>query len=904
MSELRTLWSLGDGLPERGDRPVVLALHKEGIERWSYAGLADHARRLAHGLTENGIRPGDHVALFAVNRPEWVVACLGVIEAGAVIVPLDAQLGDEMLRHALNDSGVKLIFTTAEEVDRIGDLGIEAVPEPVLFDVEEEDERDWRRLFSDRDAELPLAALESDDRAALFYTSGTTGTAKGVPLSHGNLAFQIDTLLAADLVTEDDRILLPLPLHHVYPFVIGMLTPLAAGLPIIIPRSLTGPQLVRALREGEVSLIVGVPRLYSALYSGIEERARSGSRVAARLFVGGVGFSLWLRRRLGLYVGEALLRPVRRRFGPKLRVVASGGAALDPDLALRLEALGWRVAVGYGLTETAPILTLNPPDAAKLGSVGHPIPNVELSIDPSAMPEEEKERRTDEPREEGEVLARGPGIFAGYRNVPDETEEVFTEDGWFRTGDLGYFDDDGYLYVTGRASTLIVTEGGKNVQPEDVEEVYAESPVIREIGVLQKDGQLVAAIVPDPGEIRRRDSDIKEEIRKAVEEGSKRLPSYQRVSDYAITRQPLEYTQLGKLRRHLLPDRYERAKEGEEGSVEATAGPIPPEEMSEEDRALLENPAAKGVWDLLAGRYPDVRLTPETSPQLDLGMDSMEWVNLTMEIGQRVGVELDEEAIDQIDTVRDLLEEVAEGDASGGAASGASPLEKSEEVLSDEQKRWLKSLGPGMSALARGMFALDRAAMRGMFRMSVEGLENLPEEGPFVVAPNHASYLDPFALAAALGYRRLRRTYWAGWAGAALSNPLNRLVSRLAQTVPIDPDRAGISSLAFGAAVLKRGKNLVWFPEGERSSTGKLQPFKPGVGLLLDHFRVPVIPVFIHGTHEAMPRGTALIRPGKITIVFGKPLDVEKLEQQGEDRQGDRITQALHDRVAELGSRP
>jgi long-chain acyl-CoA synthetase len=281
----------------------------------------------------------------------------------------------------------------------------------------------------------------------------------------------------------------------------------------------------------------------------------------------------------------------------------------------------------------------------------------------------------------------------------------------------------------------------------------------------------------------------------------------------------------------------------------------------------------------------------------------MEWVNLTMEIGQRVGVELDEEAIDQIDTVRDLLKEVAEGDESGGAASGDSPLEKSEEVLSDEQERWLEPLGPGMSVLARGMFALDRAVMRGMFRLSVEGLENLPEEGPFVVAPNHVSYLDPFALAAALGYRLLRQTYWAGWAGAALNNQLNRLVSRLAQTVPIDPDRAGISSLAFGAAVLKRGKNLVWFPEGERSSTGKLQPFKPGVGLLLDHFQVPVIPVFIHGTREAMPRGTALIRPGKITIVFGKPLDIEELEQQGEDGQGDRITRALHDRVAELGGR-
>jgi long-chain acyl-CoA synthetase len=192
--------------------------------------------------------------------------------------------------------------------------------------------------------------------------------------------------------------------------------------------------------------------------------------------------------------------------------------------------------------------------------------------------------------------------------------------------------------------------------------------------------------------------------------------------------------------------------------------------------------------------------------------------------------------------------------------------------------------------------------MRGLFRLRAEGLENLPERGPFVITPNHVSYLDSFVVAAALDYGLLRRTYWAGWTGAAFSNPLNRFVSRLAQTVPIDPDRAGVSSLAFGAAVLKREKNLVWFPEGERSPTGRLQPFKPGIGMLLNHFRVPVVPVFIHGTGEAMPRGKALVRPAKITVVFGKPLEVSDLEQQGEDGQPhDRIIQGLHDRMAELG---
>ena len=283
----------------------------------------------------------------------------------------------------------------------------------------------------------------------------------------------------------------------------------------------------------------------------------------------------------------------------------------------------------------------------------------------------------------------------------------------------------------------------------------------------------------------------------------------------------------------------------------------------------------------------------------------MEWVNLTMEIGESARVELDEEAVNGIETVRDLLREVAVASESGETPSRVSPLEQPEEVLDEDQKRWLEPLGPGKSILARGLFLLNRALMRGPFRLGVEGLENLPERGPFVIAPNHVSYLDSFAVAAALDYRLLRRTYWAGWTGAAFGNPLTRLVSRLAQVVPIDPERAGVSSLAFGAAVLARGKNLVWFPEGERSPDGKLQPFKPGIGMLLNHFRVPVVPVSIRGTYEAMPRGKALVRPAKITVVFGQPLDVQDLvEHQGEDGQPrDQILQALRDRVAELDAR-
>jgi long-chain acyl-CoA synthetase len=903
MSELRTLRSLIDALPEHGDRPAVFALQKEDAERWSYSELDDHVRRLARGLADVGVGRGDHVALLAPNGPEWLAACLAVIWAGAVIVPLDVQLDDEVFSYALNDSGAKFIFTTTDQTGRLERLEAETAPEPVLLDAEPEDERSWRRLLAD-EAAGPLE-VEPDDQAALFYTSGTTGTSKGVPLSHHNLTFQLDTLIEAELVTEKDRVLLPLPLHHVYPFVMGMLAPLMIGLTIVLPSSLTGPEIVRALNEGEVTLVVGVPRLYSALYAGIEERAKSGGGPAAAVFDASAGLSMWLRRRLGLHLGKTLLRPLHRQFGPKLRVLASGGSSLDPELAWKLEGLGWRVAVGYGLTETSPLLTLNPPDGSKLASAGRPVPDAEVRIDPSAVPDEEgeseqqkEERRTDEPGEEGEILARGPGVFAGYRNLPEKTDEVFTDDGWYRTEDLGYFDDDGYLYVTGRVSTMIITEGGKNVQPEDVEEAYLESPIIAEIGVLEKDGRLVAVIVPDQDEAHQH-GDVDEAIRQAVNERSKQLPSYRRLSDYAVSQEPLEYTRLGKLRRHLLEERFDRAKEGEEGSEEV--GPISPEEMSEEDRALLENPAAKQVWDWLAERYPDRQLTPNTSLQLDLGIDSMEWVNLTFEIGQNVGVELSEEVIGRIDTVRDLLEEVAEQAETGEAVHQPSPLEQPEELLSDEQKRWLKPLRPAESVAARGMFALNQAIARGAFRLNVEGMEHLPEEGPFVIAPNHVSYLDAFAVAAALDHRRMRQTYWAGWAGAAFGNPLNRFVSRLAQTVPVDPDRAVFSSLAFGAAALERGYNLVWFPEGQRSQSGELQRFKPGIGMLLEHFRVPVVPVIIRGTREAMPPGQALPRPKKVTVEFGQPLDVDELERQGEgDQPQDRIVEALHDHVVEL----
>lgn len=903
MERIVTLRSLVESLAPRGEAPALVAFKRHGSETWSYEKLFDSAVRLAAGLQQGALKPGEPAVLMAPNRPEWVAACLGVMAAGGVVVPLDVQLGDDTLGKILADAEPKVVFTSKEFAARFEKLTGSRKPTIALLDADESEERSWCSLLSDEPADLPRPKPE--DFVTMFYTSGTTGPPKGVPLTHANIAFQLNSVAAAKIVTPTDRLILPLPFHHVYPFVIGTLTPLALGLPIILPHSLTGPEIVRALREGEATVLAGVPRLYRALISGVESRLESAGRIRGGLMRNLLALSIYLRKQFGWRVGKVLLAPLHRKMAPSLRVAASGGAALETELSYKIEGLGWKIATAYGLTETSPLLTIDPPGVHRIGTVGKAFPEVELRVAEIEATEDEEENGAREKGAtgEGEIQARGPGVFQGYRNQPEKTRESFTEDGWFRTGDLGFIDDDGYLTITGRASTLIVMEGGKKVQPDNLEDAYAEHPFIGEIGVLKKDRKLVGLIVADINEIQKAGKeDVEPAVRAALDERFKALPSYQRLTDFAITREPLPRTRLGKIRRHLLVERYDRAKSGDEAPAQVKGGPISPDEMSQEDRALLEHRLPREVWEWIAGRFPERRITPDTSLGLDLGVDSMEWLNLTLEIRERMGVEIGDEAIARIETIRDLMHEVEESAEAGETVDAAPPLENPEEALSDQQRAWLKPLNKIQLFFAWILYLKVKFLMSVFYRIEVRGLEKLPADGPFVITPNHTSYLDPFAVVAALGFKRLRRTRFAGWTGIAFANPLFRFASRLAQAVPIDAERGLMSSLAFGAAVLKNGENLVWFPEGMRSPKGNLLPFKGGLGLILENFPdVRVVPAFIEGAFEAWPVGKSLPQPGKLRVTFGDPIRPRELESRGEGEQPrERMMQSLHSRVSEL----
>ena len=883
-----TLADLFAGLSARGDKPALVQVHEEGGVSLSYETLATDVARFARGLKDQGLKPRDYVVLLAAGGPDWITAFLAAIRAGAVPIPLDTQTDAETLGHILEDSAARWALTDAARARTLADAGFggRAFRLDDSADDEAGDEANWRSVKSETPDDAP-ASFEPDATAVLFYTSGTTGPPKGVPLRQRNIAFQLRAIAEANLVQDDDRVLQPLPPHHVYPLIVGTLVPIALGLTIVIPEAMLGPQIVAALRAENVTFIVGVPRLYEALVTAIESRIAEQRGLAGLYLRTAYGLSLAIRRRFGLRLGKTLLFPLHRRLAPGLRVLASGGAALDPTLALKTEAIGWQIAVGYGLTETSPLLTINPPGSGRLDSVGRAVPGIELRIDAAVAGTEEA--ATDE----GEILARGDGVFAGYLNH-ERDEESFTADGFFRTADLGRVDSEGYVEVTGRRNTLLVTSSGKNIQPDELEQRYAKHELIEEIGVLMDDRQLVAVVVPAMPKVRERGVSAENAVRMALSQQAGQLASYKRVSRHVMSRDPLPRTRLGKIQRHKLKELYETLKANPEHQ-EPRAAPMPIEEMSNADRRRLENERALRVWKLMAERYRTHGLTPDSSLQMDLGIDSLGWLELGTELSQRLGIGLDEEQIAKISTMRDLLDVAAE--SAGDAVQKDTPVEHPEAHLSTDQRRWLEPLSPLARRTANALYAVHRALVKLLFRLRVLGLDRLPADRQWIIAPNHASFLDPSVIAAALPPRPLAETYWAGWTGYAFRNVLFRQISRLAQIVPIDAERAASSSLALAAAVLGQGKNLVLFPEGERSATHDLLELKPGIGLLTAHFdEVLIVPVRIEGSLEAWPRDKSLPRLHRISVTFGEPLDPRAIAREaGKDDAANAITAALRE---------
>ena len=487
--------------------------------------LCGKAAALARELIDAGVKPGDFVAQLAPNQPEWGVGYFGALLAGGVLVPLDVNLREGELANILEKARPVCLVTDAGEQERANALvdGLASNCEVLRIDVEREVDS-----VSSLDA-LPGAERGPGDLALVSFSSGTTGTPKGVMLSHGNITSNVCAVLEPFFAGEDDVFLSILPLHHMFESTGGFLIPLGAGARVHYLSSLNPRLLVEAMQNEGITICLMVPALARLIHKRIMSNVESLSGAKKIIFKMLFGIS-GLCLSMGLRVGHLLFSQVKKNLGPNLRYFASGGAALDPKIASDLLVLGIEVLQGYGLTETSPVTHLTPPGAPnRIGTVGPPIPGVEARIEPVEGADEG----------EGEILIRGPNVMQGYFENPELTAEVL-RDGWFHTGDIGRLDSDGYLTICGRSKNVIVSEAGKNIYPEEVEEQLLESEWFQDVCVIgrktSRGGEEVFAVVvldPEadlPQEDEKRTALTDSELKRL----SAHLADYKRVAGFFL----------------------------------------------------------------------------------------------------------------------------------------------------------------------------------------------------------------------------------------------------------------------------------------------------------------------------------------------------------------------------------
>lgn len=573
-------------LARYGSKSDVLNYRSEG--RWnalSADALAERVRTLALGFYAEGVRPGDRVAILSENRLEWTLSDLALLALGAVDVPIHATQAPAQVAHILHDSGARLLLlSTGEQWQRVREAisRVESVEKIIAFEAIADDRllpfsqlfergRQWAAHEPDLYDRL-RRAVRATDLATLLYTSGTTGEPKGVMLTHGNITSNVMAAMRVLDYSEQDVVLSILPLSHSFERM-AFYCYLHSGMSIYYAEAFD--KVAENLREVRPTVLVGVPRLFEKMRERILAASLELPALRRRLLLWGlqtgersqrawrtVGtVSPWLRWQHQA-AERLVLSRIRHQLGlDRIRSLISGGAALAPDVAYFFLGLGLEILQGYGLTETSPVVTVNPPGANKIGTVGRPIPGVEVKI-----------------ADDGEILVRGPNVMLGYYNRPEETAAAFTEDGWLRTGDVGFLDADGYLVITDRKKDLIKTSGGKYVAPQALENRLAASPLIAQAVVVGEGRKFPAAlIVPNFGALRRhaeeRGIPFREErelcahpaIQRLYEEEVERLMAdvspYERVRKIALLERELtiaqeELTPTLKVRRRVIAEKY------------------------------------------------------------------------------------------------------------------------------------------------------------------------------------------------------------------------------------------------------------------------------------------------------------------------------------------------------------
>ena len=853
-------------------RVAVEVQRRDRVDVLTYGDLRQLADQAAAALASAGLAAADRCVLLAENDAHWLAAYLGVLRLGAVAVPFDTAYKPKQIAALLRDCGARVVLTTARHLQAAAE-GAEACGARCEIILLDDGPQGRRSLFGQGEgtalAALPPCPATARDPAVILYTSGTTSDPKGVVLTHGNLLAEVEAALAVISVTEHDCILGVLPLFHALAQVANLMAPLTVGARVLFLESVNTNELLRALSERDVTAFCCVPQFFYLIRQRVEREVAAAGWLRLRLFrfllVANGGL-----RRVGLNLGPYLFGRIHQALGRRMRLLVTGGSRFDPAVGRDLYCMGFDLLQAYGLTECCGGATLTRPGDRWDGSVGRSLPGVEVKVLP---PESQADGETGD----GEVAIRGPIVMQGYYNRP-ETNAVVLRDGWLHTGDLGVLDERGRLHITGRKKEVIVLSSGKNIYPEEIEAHYLQSPYVKEMCVLglARLGEPVAerlhaVVVPDFDVLREQKIvNARESIRFELETLSVQLPGHKRILSFDIWQEELPRTTTRKLKRFEIERRVRAQSAATEEA--ATAPPV----LGEEEAAWAATPEvaqALAVIAEMAKVQGPVR--PEANIELDLGLDSMERVELLTHLEKLFGTAVSDEAASRIYTVRDLVEAVRSGEKRGPTTEpgGEQAWERLLQEAPEDDPVFTDLLRPRplTALLLFGVMKMCYLAGRVLFRFRVSGREYLPTSGPFLLCPNHQSYLDPFLLASALPYRVMRQLFFVG-ASEFFTTPLMRWLARRVNLVPVDPDSNLVRAMQAGAFGLRHGKVLVLFPEGERSIDGRIKKFKKGASILSAHMRVPIVPVAFEGLFEVWPRGRSVQGLSRVGMCFGAPI--------------------------------
>ncbi|NOR44243.1 MAG: AMP-binding protein [Candidatus Delongbacteria bacterium] len=790
----------------------------------SYKGLLENVDKFSKLYNDKKYKK---IAIFSENTVEWIYSFYSGWKNDCIVVPVDFMSSVDDVTYILNDCKPELIFYSnglkenfAKIVEKL-DYKIESIN----FD---------EVKLSEENSETKLTINEdTETTAVIIYTSGTTGSPKGVMLSYKNLIANLDGVTKnVPIFTPDKQTLMLLPLHHIFPLAGTMMAPLSSGGSIAMSPTMQSEDVKQTLKDNEVNIVVGVPRFYELLYRGIKAKI-DASFLAKNLYkvVNLIGSKK---------LGQIIFKKVHQGLGGHIETFISGGAALNKEVGNFFVTIGLDVLEGFGMTESAPMITFTRPGKIKIGSAGQALPGVTMEI------------------RNGEVVAKGPNIMKGYYNRPEETAAVL-KDGWLYTGDIGTIDNKGFLRITGRTKEIIVLSNGKNINPVELEiKLEKLSSFVKEAAVLMYEEKLHAVIVPNfqgfsEKGVKDIDGYFKDEILPKFNEA---LSSYKRISKFTISKDEIPRTRLSKIQRFKLPELINKP---------------------EIDRSKMEQPDCEeyhAVKTYLESQI-DMDVYPDHHIDYDLGLDSLGKLGFLSFIEQTFGVKIDEEKLFNFPSVKEIVDHIKDHKLWHKFESINWTATLKEKVNVKLPKSWFTQ---------NFIKSLSKRILKIYFRFKTKGCKNLPE-GPFIIAPNHQSFIDGLFVSSVISRKIMKNTYFYA-KKKHVKNWLFKAMAKRNNVIVMDITKDLKGSIQKMAEVLKMKKNIIIFPEGTRTKTGEIGEFKKTFAILSKELDVPIVPVAINGAYAALSTGSIFPKPfTKVKVdfldaVYPKELTIDSIVEK------------------------